>query len=97
MNDLKERALSLDIWLRGLFTFLFIFIFGTIYWIILGISLFQFGSWLAFGEINERLQDFSDSLSLYVYQITQYVTFSSEEKPFPFSNFPKSHHRPPIE
>ncbi|MEY3219522.1 MAG: hypothetical protein RIT27_879 [Pseudomonadota bacterium] len=97
MNDLKERALSLDIWLRGLLTLLFIFVFGITYWIILGVAFFQFGAWLITGETNERLQDFSESLTTYIYQITQYLTFNSEEKPFPFSRLPTIHHKSPFE
>jgi hypothetical protein len=99
MNEIKikERALSLDVWLRGLFTFLFILIFGTLYWITLGIAFFQFGSQLIVGEVNQRLLDFSESLTIYTFQVSEYLTFNTEEKPFPFSSWPKPHHKPPID
>lgn len=99
MNEvkIKERALSLDMWLRGLFTFLFILIFGTLYWIMLGIAFFQFGSQLIVGELNQRLLDFSESLTIYTYQVSEYLTFNTEEKPFPFNSWPKPHHKPPLD
>lgn len=99
MNEIKikERVWSLDIWLRGLFTFLFMLVFGILYWMILGIMLFQFGSRLLTGDINQRLLDLSESLTLYTFQVVEYLTFNSEDKPFPFSSFPKPHHRPPID
>ena len=39
-------------------------------------------------ELNEQLLDFSDSLTKYVSQILFYITFKSEERPFPFSPWP---------
>lgn len=39
-------------------------------------------------ELNGQLLDFSDSLTKYVSQILLYITFKSEERPFPFSPWP---------
>ena len=39
-------------------------------------------------ELNEQLLDFSNSLTKYVSQILLYITFKSEERPFPFSPWP---------
>lgn len=37
---------------------------------------------------NERLQHFGRSLGQYLRQITDFVSFASEELPFPFSDWP---------
>jgi len=63
----------------------------------LGVTLFQFGFHIIFGEINQRLLDFSEILTLYTYQVIEYITFNTDEKPFPFNNLPKPHHKPPID
>lgn len=41
-------------------------------------------------ELNDQLLDFSSSLTKYVTQILLYITFKSEERPFPFSPWPAS-------
>ena len=37
---------------------------------------------------NERLQHFGRALGQYLRQITDFVSFASEELPFPFSDWP---------
>ena len=40
------------------------------------------------GETNAQLTGFGQSLATYTYQIVLYLTFSSEERPFPFADWP---------
>jgi hypothetical protein len=40
---------------------------------------------------NERLQRFGRSLGLYLRQLTDFVSFASEDAPFPFSDWPAGH------
>lgn len=44
---------------------------------------------LVTGKQNEELRNFSRNLIQYVWQCLAFVTFSSEEKPFPLGSFPK--------
>lgn len=44
---------------------------------------------LVTGKRNDELRGFSRNLIQYVWQCLAFVTFSSEEKPFPFGAFPK--------
>jgi uncharacterized membrane protein len=37
---------------------------------------------------NESLRDLGKQIGVYMAQIVSYLTFSSNEKPFPFSNWP---------
>jgi hypothetical protein len=39
---------------------------------------------LLIGETNEKLKVFGQSLYTYTYQIVLYLTFNTEERPFPF-------------
>ncbi|MGH8512285.1 MAG: DUF4389 domain-containing protein [Gammaproteobacteria bacterium] len=38
--------------------------------------------------MNPRLVDFGQRLSTYIYQLLVYVTFKSDDKPYPFSDWP---------
>ena len=43
------------------------------------------------GEANQKLQLFGQALSTYTYQIILYLTFNTEERPFPFdTDWPNS-------
>ena len=40
-------------------------------------------------SINSNLRDFSNALSDYIFQILKFLLYSSDEKPFPFADFPE--------
>lgn len=86
--NIKENAKNIDVWTRGLF----ILVYGVIFYFLFGliwlVVIFQFFMKLITTELNTQLLDFSDSLSRYVTQILLYITFKSEERPFPFSPWP---------
>lgn len=88
--SVKENAKNVDVWIRGLF----ILIFGVILYFIFGIIwllvIFQFITKVLTGNLNSNLSSFSDSLTRYVFQILLYITFQSEERPFPFSPWPET-------
>ena len=39
-------------------------------------------------EDAERLQSFTQDLNTFIYSALQYVTFNTDEKPFPFCDWP---------
>ena len=85
---IKENVKNTDVWLRGLF----IVIFGAIlYFAIILVWLlvvFQFVSKLLTGELNRQLAGFNTGLLRYISQALGYITFQSDERPFPFSPWP---------
>lgn len=87
--DIKENAKNIDVWTRGLFIVIYAVIFYFLFALIWLVVIFQFLMKLITSELNEQLLDFSDSLTKYVGQILLYITFKSEERPFPFSPWPK--------
>jgi hypothetical protein len=78
-----------EIWQRGGFILVFALISGISKIIIWSLVLFQFVYLLIARQTNPQLARFSQSLSVFVYQLLQYVMFNSEEKPFPFSAWPE--------
>jgi len=94
--DIKENAKDKDVWLRGLFILIYGVIFYFLFALIWLVVIFQFIMKLITTELNEQLLNFSDSLNQYVSQILLYITFKSEERPFPFSPWPASNEKKAI-
>lgn len=76
------------IWTRGLYMLLFVLIYGVAEFVVAAVVIVQFGWVVLGGEMNDRLRSFGASLSEFVYQIVAYFTFTSEVKPYPFSDWP---------
>ena len=81
-----------DAWMRGLFMLLFVVIYGVLKAVLGAVVIFQFVATLLAGRPNDRLQELGRSLSDYVYAILLFLTYNSDEKPYPFAAWPK---RPP--
>lgn len=88
--DIKENAKNVDVWTRGLFIVIYAVIFYFLFALIWLVVIFQFLMKLITNELNEQLLSFCDSLIKYVSQILLYITFKSEERPFPFSPWPQT-------
>lgn len=88
--DIKENAKNVDVWTRGLFIVIYAVIFYFLFALIWLVVIFQFIMKLITTELNPQLLEFCDSLIKYVSQILLYITFKSEERPFPFSPWPKT-------
>jgi len=84
----KENISSKQTWLRGLFIVIFAVIYSITEIVIWFVVLFQFIAVLFTGQSNARLLSFGAQLSRFVYQILQYITYNSDERPFPFAPWP---------
>ena len=87
---MREYLTAKGTWVRGFFMLIF---FAIVYYFIIlliaAIALFQLGSLLLTGKLNVLLLDFGRSLSLYSQQIVSFLTYNSEQKPFPFTEWPR--------
>jgi Flp pilus assembly protein TadB len=84
-EDSVERHLkSKSTWLRLLFMLVFLLLYGVSRVVVVAVVIIQF-FWLLFtGTTNEDLRKLGQSLATYTYQIVRYLTFNTEERPFPF-------------
>ena len=73
---------------RLLFVILFALIYSAAEVALVAVVVIQFGFVLITGDRNQKLLDFGETLSKFIYQILQFVTFNSEEKPLPFADWP---------
>jgi len=86
--DVEKELLEGGIWIRGLYMLLFVLIYGVAELVVAAVAVAQFGWIIVAHERNHRLERFGMSLSRFVYQVVCYWTFTSEFKPFPFSEWP---------
>jgi hypothetical protein len=85
----KPGYLEQSFWLRLLFMLL--------YWVLLNIALSLFGvlvllaTVIRFGSQHEpkRIAHFQFSLTQFIYQTMDFLTFRTDEKPFPFRMWPQ--------
>ena len=88
-DELKEHLKERKTWLRGLYMLLFAIFYTVAEIVITAVVIFQFLLALFTGKSNERLLKLGQSLSTYVYQILQFLTFNSDYHPYPFGAWPK--------
>lgn len=88
-NDVKDNLKSGNTWIRGLYMLLFAFLYSLTEIVLAAVVIFQFGHKLLTGKTNLRLLNLGQSLATYIYQIILFLSFKSEEKPYPFEVWPK--------
>ena len=91
-----DAAARQAIWIRLLFMILFIVIGNFAAGLIVTVGIFQFLSVVITGKPNPHLASFGDGLSRYLFQVASFVSFGTETKPFPFTEWPGSAPTPTI-
>lgn len=89
-EELKENLAKQSKWLRLLWMVAFSFIYYVAIGILWLIVVTQFLFSLFTNSPNENILKLSNGFRNYMVQILDFITYQSDEKPFPFSDFPKS-------
>ena len=84
----KDNLTNRNIWVRGLYMLFFALAYAVAEAIVALVVVFQFIHTAFTGRVNPRLQPFGANLGAYIYDLLQYVTFNSENQPFPFADWP---------
>ncbi len=87
-NQLKDRLFSRQLWLRIVYMIIFYIVSRVIAWMIGLCAILQTISRLFTGNLMTPVWDFSANLNAYMMQLIEYLTYRSEEKPFPFMDWP---------
>jgi hypothetical protein len=87
-QETGKSLMAQSTWLRGFFMLLFAVAYGIAELLLLVTAVFQFLCLLVTGKTVERLVIFGENLGRYFYQVVRYLTFNTEERPFPFSDWP---------
>lgn len=96
-EQLKSNLTSSRHWLRLVFMLIFVAVLqvaSIVMWVIVAA---QFLFSLVTGEDNHHLRRFGHSLSTYIYDVLKFLCYSSEEKPFPFADWPSGEPAPVVE
>lgn len=91
MNENSEAPINKrNIWIRGLFMLLMalaMHVGGTVLGVI---AVIQFVIMLMSDKPNARLASFGCNLARYFQQIANFLSFATEDIPFPFNDWPAS-------
>jgi hypothetical protein len=93
-DQLKDNLVSRNLWARALYMLLFAIIYSVAEIVFFAMVIIQFLIALFSGAPNPRLLDFAEGLTAFIYQILRFLSFGSEDKPYPFRDWPKG---PPAE
>ena len=82
-NPIEENLKSSTTWMRFLFMLIScvlasVAIFAGSVIVVLGFFYVLFS-----GEVNRQIQEAGQSVATYIYNIARYLTFNTDEKPFP--------------
>ncbi|MDY7560083.1 DUF4389 domain-containing protein [Pseudomonas sp. CCC3.2] len=87
MNESKLKQHE-SVLLRVMWMLLFVLIWQLAEVVLGCVVLVQLGYRLAYGAPSGSLMNFGDSVSQYLAQIGRFGTFHSDEKPWPFTDWP---------
>ena len=82
--EISANIKSKSIWMRLVFMLIVALIYSVSRIVLSAVVVFQF-FWVLFtGEYNAKLLKLGTDLASYTYQIVLYLTFNTEDRPFPF-------------
>ena len=91
MNGTEDKPYkNRNVWMRGLMMLVFAFCLGIAKFVMFAVVVFQFLSVLFTSGTNPNLLSFGQALSRYHYQIMLFLTYNSEEQPFPVGEWPSA-------
>lgn len=75
--------------IKILYIILFYLIYRITDLVLLVVLLIQTGLNIFSGEPSDSIKAFGKSLGIYLQQISEFLSYASEDKPFPFSDWPE--------
>lgn len=87
-NETKQNLKNGDTWKRILYMLLFVIAYAVAEFLLTAVVVVQVFFKLITGSLNKRLLVLGKQTSQYVYDILKFLTFNSEDMPFPFTNWP---------
>ena len=94
MQALINNLTSEAFWLRLAFMLLFLVLAEIAVSIMTLLILVQFVYRLLVGRLQAEVYAFTSSLSKFIWQTYQFLSYQTEQKPFPFSDWPAAEDMP---
>jgi len=86
----EGKPTTRDVWMRGLFTLLFMIGFAVGVWLLNLLAIVQFVWLLAAREPNLFIARFGSSLSIWLTEIGRFLICATNAMPFPWRPWPDS-------
>ncbi len=86
----KAGIASVDFWLRLLFILLFALAWQVTELFLIAVAVLQLACRALNGDADPRLAGFGNSLSQYAWQIGRFATGATDQKPWPFMEWPRA-------
>lgn len=86
-DQINENLKKIETWKRIIFMLIYALIDSMVKLLLWLVILLQVGSVLFTGSVNSNILGFGRSLSTYHYHILLFLTFNTEQLPFPFSDW----------
>lgn len=86
-DEINENLKKLATWKRIFFMLVFAVIIGLVRILLWAVILLQVVSTLLTGSCNRNVLTFGKNLSIYLYHILLFMTFASDQLPFPFADW----------
>ncbi len=86
-EQLKENVSNKNQWTRIIYMLLFaiiLYLSMMVVWLVVFVQLLFA---LFTGKPNQDIADFAADLSRYVYRVVAFLTYTSEQRPFPFNDW----------
>ena len=88
-SELKSHLSAKSTWIRLLYMILFVVAFNVAEIVTGVVVVVQFLFKLITGQANAQLLGFGHALAIYFRQIVAFLTYDSEDMPFPFAPWPE--------
>lgn len=86
-DQISENLKKIDTWKRIIFMLIYAMIDSLVKLLLWLVILLQVGSVLLTGAANPNILKFGRDLSTYHYHILLFLTFNTEQLPFPFADW----------
>lgn len=87
-DEIRDNIRNRRVWLRLFYLALFAVILNIASALFGALVVIQFGFVLLGGTANANLKRFGRSLARFIADVVLYMTFNTDDRPFPFSDWP---------
>ena len=90
LDNIIDNLKQTSVWVRIILMFAFAVVLYPVFLVLLVLMIAQMLFVIITGESNANLRSLGIALSAYIFQIVQFMSYVTDVKPFPFSDFPKA-------
>ncbi len=90
LDNIIDNLKQPSVWVRIILMLAFAVVLYPVFLVLLVLMIAQMLFVIITGESNANLRSLGVALSAYIFQIVQFMSYVTDVKPFPFSDFPKA-------